>query len=43
MARRRRVDICSVTFFPALILFAAGAIKFMKSNHVAVAKAKLLS
>ena len=24
-----------VTFFPALILFVAGAIKFMKSNHTA--------
>ena len=30
----------SVTFFPALILFAAGAIKFMKTNHVALEKAE---
>ena len=28
------------TFFPALALFAAGAIKFMRSNHVALEKAE---
>lgn len=30
----------SVTFFPALALFAAGAIKFMMSTHKALEKAE---
>lgn len=29
-----------VTFFPALVLFAAGAIKFLKSNHEALERAE---
>ena len=30
----------SVTFFPALALFGAGAVKFLRSNHVALEKAE---
>ena len=30
----------SITFFPALILFGAGAIKFMRTNHDALEKAE---
>jgi len=30
----------SITFFPALILFAMGAVKFMRTNHDALKKAE---